>query len=226
MSPAIPCPQGEEFSALLDWELAPERLPLLEKHIEECEKCCAHYLRLAAADRMLGLAIGEVHLLAACLAAAPGEKDPPAPALVAQLEEAGRVERVATLQEIARLKARRRRKLLISAAVVLVLLVGGFFAALQPSPVKALSGGARSEAGYVLARGDGQATLCDGTRVDLAPGTVVGFRATWRWEQPWAELKSGQLTVVEGRLSVQVGGQTREVPTGGSAEASPGGRAP
>jgi len=225
VSPAIPCPQGEEFSALLDWELAPERLPLLERHIEECEKCCALYLRLAAADRMLGLTIGEVRLLAECLTVTTGEKDQPSAALVGQIEEVGRTERLAALEEIAQIQARRRRKLLISALVILVLLVAGFFAALQPSPVKSLSGAARSEAGYVVARGDGQATLCDGTRVELAAGTVVGFRAAWRWDRPRAELVSGKLTVVEGRLVVLTGGRTREVPAGGSEEA-PGGRAP
>jgi len=222
MSPAIACPHGEEFSALLDWELAPERLPLLERHIEECEKCRAHYLRLAAADRMLGLSLGEVKVLAECLAVAPEEKDAPPAALVEEIENTGRAERLAALREIARRAAVRRRKLLLTALGLLVLGAGAFFAALQPSPVKALSGGARRESGYVVSAGEGQAVLFDGTTVDLAPDTTVGFRATWRWDRPRAELVRGKLSVRQGRLRVQAGGQSRDVSAGGSAEAPAG----
>jgi len=220
VSTSIPCPHGEEFSALLDWELAPERLPLLERHIEECEKCRAHYLRLAAADRMLGLSLGEARLLAECLAVEPGEKDAPPAQLVEELENAGRTERLAALREIARRAARRRRSLLISALVVVLVLAGAFAAAVGPSPIESLSGGAVRQGGYVIAPKDGAVVLCDGTRVELAAGSVAGFRKPWRWEGPRAELVRGKLTVAEGRLAVEIGETTRELAKGQSAEAS------
>jgi len=219
VSPAASsCPRPEEFSALLDWELTPERLPALERHIEECDKCRGHYTRLAAADRMLGLVLGEVHLLAECLAVEPGEKDAPAAELVAQLEGAGREERLAALREIARAQARRRRKLLIAALAVLVLVGGGLGAALQPSPLKALSGGAVRNGSYVAAVEAGAVTLCDGTEVRLEPGTIAGFRCAWRWERPWAEWVHGRLKVESstGKLRVLAHGQAEELAPGES----------
>jgi hypothetical protein len=226
VSPAANCPRPEEFSALLDWELTPERLPTLERHIEECEKCREHYLKLAAADRMLGLSLGEVHLLAECLAVEPGEKDTPGAELVGELEAVGREERLAALREIARQKARRRRRLLIGALVVVVLLAGGFGAAVQPSPVKAISGSARRQASYIAtdSKEPGEVTLCDGARVTLAPDTLVGFRCAWRWEQPRAELVRGRLTVAEGQLNVQAGELLNLIPAGAGAEASADGK--
>jgi anti-sigma factor RsiW len=218
VSPAIPCPQAEEFSALLDWELAPARLPALERHIEECEKCRAHYRRLAAADRMLGLTLGEAKVLAECLAAQAGEKDALSPALQTELEDAGREEWLAAMRDIARQKAAGRKRLAITLAIVLVVVVGGFVALLHPPPV-AEAGGAELRGGYVIA-GDagGKVSLDGGAKVRLAPGTVVGFRATWRWDDPWAELVRGRLDLDEGELTVLIGGKSKELTKGQSIE--------
>jgi anti-sigma factor RsiW len=218
VSPAIPCPQAEEFSALLDWELAPARLPALERHIEECEKCRAHYRRLAAADRMLGLTLGEAKVLAECLAAQAGEKDALSPALQTELEDAGREEWLAAMRDIARQKAADRKRLAITAAIILVVAVGGFIALLHPPPVAGLSGAER-RGGYVVA-GDagGQVALSDGAKVKLAPGTVVGFRATWRWDDPWAELVRGRIEVAEGELTVMIGEKSKELAKGQAIE--------
>jgi len=212
------CPRPEEFSALLDWELAPERLPALERHIEECERCRGHYTRLAAADRMLGLVLGEVHLLAECLAVGPEEKDAPPAELVAELESAGREERLAALRKIAIAQARRRRKLLIAALALLLLAGGGLAGALQPSPIKALSGGAVRNGSYVAAIEAGTVTLCDGTEVRLESGTIAGFRCAWRWERPWAEWIHGRLKVEScaGKLRVMANGQAEELAPGQS----------
>jgi ferric-dicitrate binding protein FerR (iron transport regulator) len=192
--------------------------------VEECPICRKHYLRLAAADRMLGLVVGGVKLTDECLQVAPGGKDDLPEALAAELESAGRAERVAALREIARRKTVRRRKILVGALAVVVLIAAGFGAATQPSPVKVLAGGAARQGSYIVATEAGEVTLCDGARVKLAAGTVAAFRCAWRWESPTAELVRGGLNVVEGNLEIMVDGAPREVVAGGSAEAAADGK--
>ena len=223
MSPAG-CPHPEEFSALLDWELSPERLPALERHVEECPTCRKHYLRMAAADRMLRLVVGGVKLIDECLGVEAGGKDDLPEALAADLEAVGRAERVAALREIARRKAVRRRKIVIVILAAVVLVAAALGAATQPSPVKVLAGGAVRKGSYIVAAEAGEVTLCDGTKVKLAAETVASFRCAWRWESPTAELVRGGLHVVAGSLEVLVDGAPRGVAAGGSAEVAADGK--
>lgn len=211
-----PCPHAEEFSALLDWELSPERLPTLERHIEDCAKCRAHYMRLAAADRMLGLSLGEAKLLAECLEVTPADKDSAGAPLVAELESAGRTERLAAIREIEARSAARRKKLVFLAIGVLVLAVGGLGAAMQPSPIQSLSGGAARRDAYVVSDGAGEIRLCNGAILRTEPGTVVRFTCAWRWDKPTVELSKGRLDGSGASVLLVVDGKPVAVPTQGS----------
>lgn len=216
---AAGCPHPGEFSALLDWELAGERIPVLERHVGECEGCRAHYLRLAAADRMLGIVLGGVDLLAECLAVKPGPKDVLSAEVLQGLEEAGKTERLAALAEAERRRAARARRRLAIALVVVLLLVGGLAGTVQPRVVSSL-GGAEREGSYLVAKAsEAEVVLFDGTRVRLAPGTSARFWCLFRWEAPKAEVAAGRLDVVAGRLLLREGGDFREL----KAPAPPGG---
>jgi len=100
VSPIGECPRPEEFSALIDRELAPEEIPTLERHVSECRPCRELFLRLSAADRMLGLVLRKVNLVQECIDLRSGEKDAVPDALMEQLEELGRHERMKGLKEV------------------------------------------------------------------------------------------------------------------------------
>jgi len=216
------CPRAEEFSALLDRELAPERIPTLERHVSECDACRKLFLRLAAADRMFGLVLGRTDLLAECLAVKPEQEDMPAGKLLDDLEALGRAERLnAHTQAEERATKRSRRRWLVL-VLLLVLAGGGFAAALQPSPLAGLSGGAEREGAYVT--GPGEVTLCRGAKLRLSEGARARFWCAFRWERPTAELSAGMLSVAEGTLVIRVEGVLREMSVGQAAVVEPGGK--
>lgn len=204
------CPRQEELSALLDRELAPERIPVLESHVGQCEHCAALFRRLTAADYVLGLVLPGVNLTQQALTVKPDPNDAAAAGLLETLEAVGRAERLRAVRAEKLLRARIRRRRLIALAVTVALLVGAALAARQPGAVRELSGGARRANGAVL--GPGQAGLCRGVRVRLGEGARAEFRCLFRWEQPRAELLAGRLEVLAGTLTVRAGGRSSRVP--------------
>ena len=203
MSAARGCPHPEEFSALLDRALSPERIPTLERHVESCATCRRLFLRLSAASRMLGLVLGRVHLAQECMGVKPEAEDAPSAALVERLEAFGLAQRgeILEAQQAARRKSRSRKILigLLAAALVVV----GALGSLQLTTVSELSGGARQRGGYVV--GPGEVGLCRGSRVRLSEDAKARFWCAFRWQQPSVELLAGRLDVLEGRLLVKVG---------------------
>jgi hypothetical protein len=177
------------------------------------------FLRLAAADRMLGLIVGGVDLADECLKIEPARDDAPSTAMLEQLEEFGRSELAEAARENELLAASRRRRRRLLLVLLLLLLAGGLAASLQPSAVRDISG-AKREGAYVV--GPGEVLLCRGTRVKLGPGTRARFWCAFRWERPAASLSSGRLTVLAGRLRIRSRDTTAELFIGQSASRSEG----
>lgn len=221
MSAAVPCPHPEEFSALLDRQLAPEEIPTLERHVGECENCRKLFLRLAAADRMLGLTLGRIDLVGECLGVKAGKDDSPSDKMREDLEAFGRAERAACMREQEERAAKRRRRRKVLFFLFLLLLIGGFAGALQPTPVSDL-GGARRESAYVI--GPGEVVLYRGARVALSEGSRARFWCAFRWEKPRAALKAGKLTVLKGDLVLAAGGELHQMKAGQVAVLSPDGK--
>lgn len=215
MSSPAACPRPEEFSALLDRELAPEEIPTLERHVEECRVCRGLFLRLAAADRMLGLVLGEVNLTEECLRVRPEAGDAPDEKLNERILEMGRQERLKAVEAAdARRRARRRKRRLI-VVLVLLLAVAAVAGTVQPSPLVSLSGGAGKVGAAV--HGPGEVVLYRGAKVKLSDDAEVRFWCAFRWERPRAELTAGKLELLAGRLEIKAGDKTGVLSTGGSA---------
>jgi hypothetical protein len=221
VSPAAACPHPEEFSALLDRQLAPEEIPTLERHVGECENCRKLFLRLAATDRMLGLVIGKVDLVNECLEVKPEKQDAPSEKLLEEIEAMGRTERVTHLREKEEHTASRRGRRKLVLFLLVLLLIGAFAGSLQPSPVSELKGASRQGA-YVV--GPGEVVLCRGTRVTLSDDAKARFWCAFRWDRPTVELKQGKLSVLEGKLLIKVGNEIQEIDAGKSGEVGPDGK--
>jgi len=221
VSPAAKCPHPEEFSALLDRQLAPEEIPTLERHVGECESCRKLFLRLAAADRMLGLVLGKVDIADECLKVKPEKQDAPSEKLLEEIEALGRAQRAAYLRETEdRATSRRSRRRLVLFLLGL-LLIGAFAGVLQPSPVAELKG-ASQQGAYVV--GPGEVRLCRDARVMLSDDARALFWCAFRWDRPKVNLKKGKLTVLEGKLLIEVGDEIQELGTGQSGQAGPDGK--
>ncbi len=214
MSPEVACPHPEEFSALLDRQLAPEEIPTLERHVGECGNCRKRFLRLAAADRMLGLTLGKVDLVDECLKVKAGKEDAPSDKMRDDLEAFGRTQRAVFLrdQEERTVKRKGRRKVLFFFFVLL--LIGGFAGTLQPTPISKM-GGAKREGAYVV--GPGEVVLHRGATVGLSEDARARFWCAFRWEQPTAALHAGKLTVLKGKLVLKVGEELNELKAGQAA---------
>ncbi len=221
MSPEA-CPHAEEFSALLDRELAPERIPTLERHVGECESCRKLFLRLAAADRMYRLVLGRVDLLAECLEAKPEKEDAPTGQLLDDIEAFGRNQRAAAHQQAEERTTKRKSRRRMVLFLLFVLAVGGFAGALQPSPVTGLSGKAKRAGAYVT--GPGVATLHGGAKLKLSDGARARFTCAFRWQKPTAELSAGTLEVKSGKLVIRVKGVLRGMIAGQAAVADADGK--
>ena len=208
------CPRPEEYSALLDRELAPEEIPELERHVGECRICRELFLRLSAADRMFSLVIPRIDVVRESVKVRPGDGDAPGDELIEELAAMGRAECVRSVKESQRLGRRRRRRFGLTVLLVLLLLCGGFFAVVQPSPVLDM-GGATRKGVYVL--GPGEVVLHRGARVKLAEGTRVRFYCAFRWESPSAELSSGTLEMVQGKLLLRDGSRRIDLVSGATA---------
>jgi len=205
VSSAEGCPHHEEFSALLDRELAPERIPTLERHVDECESCRALFLRLAAADRMFGLTLPGVDLLDECLKAEPEKGSQLEEKLHAGLLELGRAQRLAALQEAEEKKSRRRRRRKLVLTLVGLLLVGAFAGSIQPSPL--VSASAARQGAYLV--GPGEVLLYRGAKVKLSAGARARFWCTFRWQRPRTRLAAGRLELLEGSLIIEVEGKLK-----------------
>jgi anti-sigma factor RsiW len=213
---ASACPHPEEFSALIDRELKPDRIPELESHIGHCRICRELFLRLSAADRMFALSLGGVDLLGECLAVTPGRDVALPEALCGKLEAFGRAEMAKATKETERAAARRRRRRRVLVLLLLLLLAGAFAASLQLSPVRDPGEARRTGA---LWSGPAEVVLCDGTAVRLSEDGRARFWCAFRWERPSAALHSGSLTVKQGQLGLRSGNQTVQLTAGQSASA-------
>jgi hypothetical protein len=220
VSPGAQCPHPEEFSALLDRQLAPEEIPTLERHVGECEDCRKLFLRLSAADRMLGLVLGKVDLVQESLEVKPAKDDTPSDKLLDDLEAIGRAERVRVVRHREEKKAKRKSRRRLCFSLFVLLLIGGFAGALQPSPVVDL-GGARKEGVWVL--GPGDVVLHRKTKLRLSDDARVRFTCAFRWDRPVADLEAGKLTVLEGKLLIKVKNEVQEMDTNQSGTIGPDG---
>jgi hypothetical protein len=220
VSPAK-CPRPEEFSALLDRELAPEEIPNLERHVTECRVCRELFYKLAAADRMFGLVLGKVNLVDQCLKVKPGEQDAASDELVEQLEAMGRTERARAMQDKEVASARRRVKWTLILILLVLLGAGGFAATLELAPVADL-GTAKRKGAFVV--GPGEVKLCRGAKVRLSDDARAVFWCRFRWDQPGVTLKAGRLELLEGVLHVRIGGEVRSLLPGYAALIGPDGK--
>jgi hypothetical protein len=215
VSPASGCPRAEEYSALLDRQLAPQEVPELERHVGECQKCRQLFLRLAAADRMLGLVLVKVDLLGECLAVKPEKNEELGDRKREEILALGRTERLAGLRDDEERAARRLRRRRLALVLLLLLALGSLAGALQPSPVVALKGARRDG---VFVEGPGEVELCRGARLRLSEGARARFWCAFRWEQPAAQLLAGRLELLEGELRVRTGTGLKAIRAGQRAE--------
>ncbi|MHC4914413.1 MAG: hypothetical protein ACYTGB_02895 [Planctomycetota bacterium] len=223
MSPAS-CPRPEEFSALIDRELAPEVIPELERHVGECRLCRALFLRLSAADRTFSLVVPKTDLVRECVKVRPGDGDAPGDQLIDDLSAMGRAECVRSVKESQRLGRQRRRRFGLGVLVVLLGLCGGFFAVVQPSPVVSMGGAKRKGVHVIGGKGGSEVVLHRGIKVKLFEDTRVRFYCAFRWDRPNVELVSGRLEVIQGKLLVRDGMERIELVSGGTASLGPDGK--
>jgi hypothetical protein len=214
VNPLGECPRPEEFSALLDRELAPEEIPTLERHVGECRICRELFLRLSAADRMFRLVLGKVDLVGECLAVKPAKEDNPSEKLLDELGELGRIERLRVIKDVEHKVAKRRGKRRWLVFLFLVIVGGAFAGALQPSPIAEL-GTARRKGAFVV--GPGELTLHRGAKLRLSDEARVRFWCAFRWEAPVAELHGGRMTLLKGKLVVKTDEALMEMQAGQTA---------
>jgi hypothetical protein len=217
----VTCPHPEEFSALIDRELAPENIPELERHVEECEKCRRLFLKISAADRMLALTLGRVDLVREVLEIRAGKEDVIPDSVKRRLEEFGQAERVKALRKEEAALMRRKRKRRTIFLLLILFLLGGFAASIQPSPINNL-GEARRSGAFIT--GPGTVTLYGGARVKLSKDARVRFWCTFRWERPKIRIIAGTVTLETGKLTAATDAGVIKIPSGSSATADPDGK--